>query len=96
LREIAALELAIAKDNAYVTELEGMLVQKRHDVQVVSVEVRILKHAASLRPIVQAAEIQVPVPPAATPAAEAQPGRFRNIVAQIRTSDPRLSHFPGG
>jgi hypothetical protein len=25
LREIAALELAIAKDNAYVTELEGML-----------------------------------------------------------------------
>ena len=92
-REIAALEVAIINDNADIAELEATLVQKRQNIQILAVEVRVLKRAASLRPITRVAEVQTPVP---APAPEAHTGRFKNVVAQIRTSDPRLTAYPGG
>lgn len=95
-REIAALETAIANDNADVAELEGLLVQKRTNLQMLTVEVRALKRAASLRPVAQA-PVEAPAPvPVPVPAPESLTGRFRNVVAQIRTSDPRLAALPGG
>ena len=96
-REIAALEVAIINDNGDIAELEEILAQKRRNVQMLTVEVRVLKRAASLRPIVRAAEVQAPVPPPeAAPAAGSRTGRFKNLVAQIRTSDPRLPAYTGG
>ncbi len=103
-QEIAAVEATIVNDNAEVAELEGLLAQKKHGLQLLAVEVRALKRAASLRPITPAAEVRVLAPaaevrvlaPAPIAAPEPQPGRFRNMVAQIRTSDPRLAVLPGG
>lgn len=78
--EIAALETAISQDNADIAELESLLVQKRQSVQMLSVEVKALKRAASLRPATvtqdNPAPVQAPVavpvqiqPLAAVPAA---------------------------
>lgn len=96
-QEIAILESAIANENADFAELEGLLVQKQHDLQMLSVEVRTLKRAASLRPIAKAAEIPAPaLVPTLVPVPESHARRFRNVVAQIRTTDPRLAALPGG
>ena len=94
-REIAALEVAITNDNADIAELEGILAQKQQNVQMLAVEIRALKRAASLRPVARPAEAPAPVA-APAPATESYTGRFRNVVAQIRTSDPRLAAFTGG
>jgi uncharacterized coiled-coil protein SlyX len=49
-REISAIEAAITNDNADIAELEGLLAAKRQNIQMLSVELRALKRAASLRP----------------------------------------------
>ena len=91
--EIASLETAIANDIADVAELEALLVQKRQNLHMLSVEARTLKRAAFLRPLMPAAEVPAPIPLSQP---ESKTGRFRNVVAQIRTSDPRLAVWPGG
>ncbi len=48
--EISAIEAAISNDNADIAELEALLVAKRKNLQTLSVELRALKRAASLRP----------------------------------------------
>ncbi len=107
-KEIAALEMAISNDNADIAELEALLVQKRQNLQMLTVEIRALKRAASLRPVAAArVEVAAPAPvavpsaapapaPAPVQATESHAARFRNVVAQIRTTDPRLSAIPGG
>jgi len=62
--EIAALEAAMSQDNVDIAELEVLLAQKRQNLQTLSVEIRALKRAASLRPAAAASNDR----PAATPA----------------------------
>jgi hypothetical protein len=51
MQEIASLERAIVHDNADIAELESLLVQKKQNIQMLSVEMRALKRASALRPI---------------------------------------------
>ena len=86
-----ALETAIGNDNADVAELEGILVQRRQSLQLLSVEVEALKRAAALRPMAPVADGAAH---AAVSTPELKSGRFKNVVAQIRTSDPAWRRCP--
>jgi hypothetical protein len=100
--EIASLEAAMVKSNAEIAEVEALLAKKRQSLEVLSVEIRTLKRAATLRPIrpvAQGAGEPPPVSVASLPpesASVSSAGRFRNVVAQIRTSDPGSPALPGG
>lgn len=50
-KEIAAIEAAIANENADVKELEELLSQKRQNIQMLAIELKALRRAASLRPV---------------------------------------------
>lgn len=60
-REISAIEAAISNDNADIAELESLLVAKRQNLQTLSVELRALKRAASLRPASMSSKLPSPM-----------------------------------
>jgi len=91
-QEIAAKEAAIAKDQATIAEAEDHLLEMKRSLEILSVEVKALKRAASLRPSTFA-RAAVPTNDGSLAAPQAGPagagpaggsGRFRDVVDQIR------------
>lgn len=95
-REIASKEAEIAKAQATIAEAESQIKAMRQEVDLLSIEVRALRRAATLRPSSGAAAPQhqpmarpmalapEPVPP--PPIQQTPSGRFRDVVDQIRAS----------
>ena len=87
--EITSLEAAIAHDSADIAEPEDLLVQKKQNIQILSVEMKALRRASSLRPAF-AAKTEAPSP-AQTPHVQPQPhpGGLRGLVGPLRGGDAR-------
>ena len=96
-QEIAAREADVANSQASIAEAESQLLSMKQSLEILAVEVRILKRAASLRPATgsqsTAGHVAPQMPsvtrsftqPTEAPAAAApQVGRFRDVVDQIR------------
>jgi peptidoglycan hydrolase CwlO-like protein len=98
--EIAAKDAEIAKAQSGIAEAEAQIAKLKQDLELMSIEVRALKRAASLRPAMgtaAAAPRQAP-PPQQQPQPQpmqsmqdplvppASAGRFRDVVDQIRAN----------
>ena len=96
-QEIAAKEADVTNSQASIAEAESQLLSMKQTLEILAVEVRILKRAASLRPATgsQSTVNSVAAPPPAALRTFAQPteapapaapqvGRFREVVDQIR------------
>ncbi len=93
LQEIASLEIAINHDTADIAELEGLLAKKNQNIQMLLIEIRALKKAASLRPTA-AVKTEAPAP-APTPAPGPKLGGLRGVVGPIRSSESRFVPIGG-
>lgn len=96
-QEIAAKEADVARSQASIADAESQLLSMKQSLEILAVEVRILKRAAALRPASGSQSMASHVIPsqAAAPRTFAQPteapapvapqvGRFRDVVDQIR------------
>ena len=93
LQEIASLEIAITHDTADIAELEGLLAKKNQNIQMLLIEIRALKKAASLRPTTTA-KVESPAPePASAPGPKL--GGLRGVVGPLRGSESRFVPFGG-
>jgi len=91
-QEIASKEADAARSQAKIAEAEAHVLKMKQDFEVTSLEVKILKRAASLRPAtgslatgsMTAAPRPVSTPTESVSAAAPPAGRFRDVVDQIR------------
>lgn len=95
-REIATKEAEIAKAQATIAEAESQIKAMKQEAELLSIEVRALRRAASLRPSTGAAMAPAqptvrpvalaPEPVAPPPIQQTPSGRFRDVVDQIRAN----------
>lgn len=94
-QEIAAKDAEIASAQSAIAEAEARISKLKQDMELLAIEVRALKRAASLRPAMgtAAAPPQRQAPPPVQPQSMQDPlvppasaGRFRDVVDQIRAN----------